>query len=242
MRIYSRFLFSFISCFSSAYVSAQNTSAADYYDQRKGAITSQGQLNGAPLGPSWRKRADEYQSDQQFVIARDFETGKGFQHDMKEAIFWYKKSAEQGNTFAQMSLARIFYEGKEVEKDLVVAANWYERAANSGVIDAQFNLALMYAQGEGRAQNYQAAASMYEKAAEHGLAKAQYNLALLFAYGQGVKVDLTKAYMWLLLAAKGDPSQEQAQKNLATLEPHLSPNQILAAKEMAETRQLIKAN
>lgn len=235
-------LFGFISCFNSSFVSAQNTSAADYYDQRRGAITSQGQLNGGPMAPTLLKKADKYQHDQQFVIARNFETGKGFQRDMKEAIFWYKKSAEQGNTDAQMSLARIYYEGNEVEKDLVIAANWYERAANSGVSDAQFNLALMYALGEGRAQNYQAAASMYEKAAESGLAKAQYNLALLFAYGHGVKVDLAMAYMWMLLAAKNEPSQEQAQKNITLLEPHLSPEQILAAKKMAEARLLNMTN
>lgn len=237
LKSYFKILICFTSCLYSFLAVAQNISAADYYDARPGTIDSKGNFINGPSPPNQKKRVGNHLPDQQFSIALLYETRKDQQHDMKEAILWYQKSAEQNYALAQMSLARIYFEGIETPKDLTLAANWYERAANAGVLDAQFNLALMYALGEGRTQDYQAAASLYLKAAESGFAKAQYNLALLYAYGQGVAVDLTKAYMWLSIAENNENTKEQAKKNLVLLEPHMSAEQVLTAKNMVNVWQ-----
>ena len=44
--------------------------------------------------------------------------------DYKEAVKWYRKSADQGDAFAQHNLGLCYYNGEGVPKDYVLAYMW----------------------------------------------------------------------------------------------------------------------
>jgi TPR repeat protein len=54
-------------------------------------------------------------------------------------------------------------------------------------------------------RDYAEAAKWYQFAADQDNAKAQRNLGEMYSAGQGVPRDLSKAYMWLTLAASERP-------------------------------------
>ena len=58
--------------------------------------------------------------------------GKGVVEDYKEALKWYRKSAEQGNASGQGSLGYVYHKGEGVLKDKVYAYMWFEIAAENG--------------------------------------------------------------------------------------------------------------
>jgi localization factor PodJL len=51
--------------------------------------------------------------------------------------------------------------------------------------------------------DYETAVRWFTEAAEHGVTDSQYNLAVLLESGLGVPKDLTAAYRWYALAARG---------------------------------------
>lgn len=76
--------------------------------------------------------------------------------------------------------------------------------------------------GTGVDKDYEQAAYWFGKAAEKGNSIAQGKLGYLYMAGLGVSKDLPKAYAWLKLAATN--KNQQAAKELAELEPTLSPD------------------
>ncbi|MFC0350055.1 tetratricopeptide repeat protein [Undibacterium danionis] len=227
---------------SPTFANAQNTSAADYYDNRFGTIRSNGEIVGMSSPASFRAKADLFDAKTQYSMAVEFELGKTVKRNLKEALFWYSKSAELGNPLAQMALARMYDFGIGVEKNQITASNYYEAAAKNGLNEAQYNLGVMYATGEGREQDFEKAATWYEIASQHGFAKAQYNLALLYLYGKGVPTDLSMAYKWLSIAKHDPNSKEQAERSLQLIEPHLNPEQIANAAKLIDQWQLKTSN
>ena len=69
--------------------------------------------------------------------------GAGVPLDHKEAVRWYRPSAEQGDAAAQFFLAAAYDFGSGVEPDSVAAQRWYLRAAEQGSEDAQLNAGLL---------------------------------------------------------------------------------------------------
>jgi len=65
----------------------------------------------------------------QYRLGWMYNTGTWLEQDQKEAVKWYRKSAEQGNGFAQFSLALIYDAGLGVKQDNVTAYAWYNFAA-----------------------------------------------------------------------------------------------------------------
>ena len=65
----------------------------------------------------------------QYHLGWMYNTGTWLEQDQKEAVKWYRKSAEQGNGFAQFSLALIYDAGLGVKQDNVTAYAWYNFAA-----------------------------------------------------------------------------------------------------------------
>ena len=58
--------------------------------------------------------------------------GDGTSKDLKEAIYWYAKSAEQGTSEAQSNIGIMYYNGEGTSKDLKKAAHWLKKAYEKG--------------------------------------------------------------------------------------------------------------
>jgi hypothetical protein len=83
-----------------------------------------------PLRERLLERARKGDSDAQFDLAKNYETGRiGLPKDLSQAQYWYRKAADQGDPFAEASLGILFNFGKGVPRDYVQAYTWYERAA-----------------------------------------------------------------------------------------------------------------
>lgn len=118
-----------------------------------------------------------------------------------QAFPWYLKAAQKGDAEAQTSLAELYAEGLGVEEDEEQALIWFEKAAQQGDDDAQ--LALGVHQEEVLSDN-PAALVWYEKSAAQGNPEAQYRLGLLLLGEPGVMRHVTRAWMFLSLAAEAE--------------------------------------
>jgi TPR repeat protein len=83
-----------------------------------------------------------------------YDIGKGVLQDAKEAVKWYRLSADQGYVNAQFNLGLIYANGRGVLKDDKEAVKWYRLAADQGHASAQYNLGVNYYYGEGVLTNY----------------------------------------------------------------------------------------
>ena len=52
--------------------------------------------------------------------------------DLKQAFFWYKKSADQGNTNAQFQLGNCYYEGHGTQRNQKEAIFWFKESSDRG--------------------------------------------------------------------------------------------------------------
>ena len=66
--------------------------------------------------------------------------GQGVPQDYKEAVKWYRLSAEQGDAIAQCNLGGMYNEGKGVPQDDKEAVKWWKLAAGQHDEQAQFIL------------------------------------------------------------------------------------------------------
>ena len=59
-------------------------------------------------------------------------TGRGVDRDDKEAMKWYRRSAEQGYASAQLNLGYLYDAGLGTQEDDVRAHMWYRVAGTNG--------------------------------------------------------------------------------------------------------------
>ena len=110
---------------------------------------------GVPKDPAraheWYLRAaDSDDAEAQFLIGRNYETGKGgVVKDLKQALGWYRKAANGGNGDAMNNMAVMHALGEGVKADFGEAVRWYQKAAEAGNGNAMFNLAALYDEGQG---------------------------------------------------------------------------------------------
>jgi hypothetical protein len=69
-----------------------------------------------------------------------YSKGQGVPQDYKEAVKWYRLSAEQGVAQAQYKLGWMYSNGLGVPQDYKEAVKWYRLSAEQGVAQAQYNL------------------------------------------------------------------------------------------------------
>ena len=62
--------------------------------------------------------------------------GKGVPQDSKEAVKWYRLSAEQGDASAQFKLGLMYAKGQGVPQDYVLAHMWWNLSGSNGYKDA----------------------------------------------------------------------------------------------------------
>jgi hypothetical protein len=73
-----------------------------------------------------------------------YDEGQGVAQDYKEAVKWYRLSAEQGDALAQFNLGLMYYEGQGVPQDNKEAVKWWRLSAEQRNERAQVNLVLMH--------------------------------------------------------------------------------------------------
>lgn len=121
--------------------------------------------------------------------------------DYKEAVRWYRKSAELGNAHAMGNLARKYYSGKGVPKDYREAFKWYRKSAEEDIPDSIASLGWLYYKGRGVERDYAEALKWTRKAAERDHPYGLTNLGLHYYYGHGVGRDYREALKWFRKSA-----------------------------------------
>ena len=75
--------------------------------------------------------------------------GFGVPKDEKQALKWFKKSAESGYGHAQFNLALMYMEGKGTPQDKAKAWLWMKKAAAQGQSGALFYMGVTCRDGDG---------------------------------------------------------------------------------------------
>lgn len=112
--------------------------------------------------------------------------------------------------------------------------NVLQTGARQGDPVAQFLLAYLLATGPDAHANYPTTAHWFEGAAKAGLPLAMANLGLLYYQGLGVPQDFVTGYMWLTLAAAGNPDTLAGLRD--ALSQKMTPDQINQAQNIAAAR------
>ena len=68
-----------------------------------------------------------------------YNNGQGVPQDYKEAVKWYRLSAEQGDREAQYNLGNRYYHGQGVPQDYLSAHMWWNLSGSNGYKDAVKN-------------------------------------------------------------------------------------------------------
>ena len=126
----------------------------------------------------------------------------------------------------------MYRNGLGVPVDNYRAVEWFLLSAHKGMANGKNNLGVMYDDGQVVFQDYTEAVPSYKLSAEQGLARAQLNLGAMNAEGHGVKQDYSFAYMWWNIA--GAIGDENSLKNLKLVSKQMSPDEIVAARLLAE--------
>jgi localization factor PodJL len=178
------------------------------------------------IGPaSLRQAALRGDPAAQMEVASRFAAGQGVERDLLQAYHWFGRAAARGSAVAQYRFGALYERGLGTDRDPERARAWYIRAAGQGNVKAMHNLAVLSVSG-GRS-DYPAAAKWFAQAADFGLTDSQVNLAILYQSGLGVSKDLTQAYKWLTLAARG--GDREAAGRAAQVRARLSPSDVQAA-------------
>ncbi len=140
-----------------------------------------------------------------------YDGGKGVPLDSKEALMWFRKSAEAGYAGGMSNLGRMLEQGRGTTRHVDTAAAWFRKAADLGQSDAQYNLGVLYERGEGVIKNDKHAASWYSLAAANGQIEAQARLGHLYRVGNGVEKDKAKATLLLYGASMNGHAKAKAE-------------------------------
>ena len=101
-----------------------------------------------------------------------FAHGRGVAQDDRQAVMWFRKSAEQGDAYGQHSLGAMYVNGQGATKDFSQAVQWFRRAAQQGYADGQHGLGVSYLDGKGVPKDEQLAYFWFLLASAQGHEKA----------------------------------------------------------------------
>ena len=127
-----------------------------------------------------------------FNLGSSYYSGKGTPQNYKEALKWFKASAEQGNSNAQRALAVMYYRGEGIPQDYREAAKWFVVSAEQGNAGAQYDLGVIHYEGEGTPQDYKKAHMWWNIAAANGHEDAKTNRDRLA--GEMTPADISEAH------------------------------------------------
>ncbi len=104
--------------------------AREWYEKRGGMLPS----DSAPQNIKGQEIIEDAVA--QYNLGVKYDEGQEFIQDYKEAVKWYRLSAEQGYTKAQYNLGNKYYYGKGVIQDYVMAHMYWNIASVSGFKNA----------------------------------------------------------------------------------------------------------
>jgi hypothetical protein len=76
-----------------------------------------------------------------------YSSGRGVRQNFKQAVNWFRQSAEQGDALAQFHLGKMHADGTGVPQDYKLAEYWYRKSATQGYAAAQFELGQCFLNG-----------------------------------------------------------------------------------------------
>ncbi len=174
----------------------------------------------------------------QYQLGRSYLTGNGAEKNAKKAAFWFNKAARNGHSISQRTLATMYYSGIGVRKAPAHALKWFLKAAENGDAAAQVAVADMYYRGIGMHRpNLKQAWRWMMASAENGDAMAQYRVGLMFRDGRGIRTNLSRAFLWLHVAALNMPDEKQRQQIIAARDmvgKQMSTRQLSATKQRSK--------
>jgi TPR repeat protein len=187
-------------------------------------------------GLTWlAKAADNGVAQAQYELARRLRTGDGVPRDLLQSMHYYHEAADQGHVEAAFALALMLEAGAGLDRPYPEqAAGWYEKLAVAQVhAGAAHNLGILYVQGRGVTKDARKARDLFELAIAMSGDEAMASLSLLLMRGEaGVPRDLVEAAMWAMLSIQHEPGG-MGEQLLATVSPHLTPQQLGAANDRA---------
>jgi hypothetical protein len=174
-----------------------------------------------------------------FVASRWASQAEAARAEQHGSLAPLRERAEAGDPEAQHDLGVHYDQGLGIDQDQAEAVRWYRRAAERGFAPAQYNLAYSLEAGEGVARDIDGAVRWYTKAAEQGLQPAQVAAGVLHLDPASGGENPPAAYMWLTLAAEGEPgdAQVQAQHYLDQVKARLTPEQRVEGERLLSTRR-----
>ena len=148
----------------------------------------------------------------QFIIGACVESQSG---DMKEAMSWFKKSADSGVSFAQMMYGKNLLQGVGAPENEPEGFKYIKMAADQGLPDAEWSASLLLMEGIGCTKDYKQSVTYAQRATEKGNPGAMYILARAYAEGLGVDKDESKSME--LLRKSADLGYEPAKETLKVM-------------------------
>lgn len=160
------------------------------------------------------KAADKGDANSMYMAGVCYETGKGCDRDLAQALAWYGKAAEKGIAAAQYNLGAMHYNGTGTVQSDKLALKWFNEAAVKGYIKAYAALGYLYYHKA--SPDYGKAFDYFGKAAQEGDAMAMYYLGECYLNGHGTVEDISAALdAYRKSAAKG---YEAAQEKLMEID------------------------
>ncbi len=176
--------------------------------------------------------------DSQYQLGRRYLMGEGVEKDPKKAGYWFEMAARNGHILSQRVLATMYFSGTGVRKAPAHALRWFREAAKNGDPVAQIAVADMYYRGVGlRRPDLKQAWRWMMAAAKNGDPMAQYRIGLMFRDGRGTRVNLSRAFLWLHVAALNTADEELKQQILAQRDEvgkRMSARLLSATKQRSE--------
>ncbi len=161
------------------------------------ALQAYGQGKYAKAHELWLDLAKAGDGEAMNNLGMLYDGGMGVPQDSKEALTWFRKSAEAGFAGGMSNLGRMLEQGRGTARHVDTAAAWFRKAADLGQADAQYNLGVLYERGEGVIKNTKHAAAWYSLAAANHQVDAQARLGHLYRTGTGVERNLERATLLL---------------------------------------------
>ena len=140
----------------------------------------------------------------QCKLGINFENGEYVQKNEKEAVRWYKKSADQGYYLAYQALGLCYAYGRGVNTDANRAIYFYKQGLANGDITNYARLGDLYYYGKGVPENHTTAVSYYRQGAEKGDWNSKFALGYCYYHGQGVTKSQSEGLRWMKSAAADD--------------------------------------
>jgi len=148
------------------------------------------------------------------------------------------KEAKRGWGAVFFNLGVMYERGLTVEKDLTMAIFYYNKACDQLVPQAHVNLAFIYTNQE--PLNVPKALQHLQEAIDLGSTNACNTLGLMYMNGKSVEKDLTKAFGYLMAAAR--EKNEEAKKNIFLLQSMYPMNNFTEGKDLASEIIIKMAN